>query len=173
MQNPNVPTSPILRFFLKSLPTTVIAGMAFIAIQHPPSTETNRMILSTIVAISICLNGWYGPVMSYKNRIALIAENASRWNRCEFVILPSVTMKISGLFWFNDAAKAARTCKLIACSNQQFIVQCQNNEQSDAPKSRTARFWNGYFFGRDIGDRERSSWRVSCMSLRAHIARRE
>lgn len=63
MQNLNIPTSPFLRMFLKSLPTTAIAGMAFIAIQHPPSTETNRMILSTILAISICLNGWYGPRM--------------------------------------------------------------------------------------------------------------
>jgi hypothetical protein len=63
MQTPNVPPSRFLRILLKSLPTTAIAGMAFIAIQHPPSSEASRMILSTVVAISIGLNGWYGPRM--------------------------------------------------------------------------------------------------------------
>jgi hypothetical protein len=61
MQNVHDSTSPCLGVFVKSLPTTAIAGLAFIAVQHAPSTEVSRMILSTVVAISIFLNGLYGP----------------------------------------------------------------------------------------------------------------
>jgi hypothetical protein len=61
MQNLHDSTSPYLSVFLKSLPTIAIAGLAFIAVQHAPSTEVSRMFLSTVVAISVFLNGLYGP----------------------------------------------------------------------------------------------------------------
>ncbi len=61
MHNLHDSTSPYLSVCLKSLPTIAIAGLAFIAVQHSPSTETSRMILSTVVAISVFLNGLYGP----------------------------------------------------------------------------------------------------------------
>jgi hypothetical protein len=50
-----------LRILCKALPTVVIAAMAFIAINHAPVTESNRVIVSGVVAVLIVLNGWYGP----------------------------------------------------------------------------------------------------------------
>ena len=63
MQSMNETTRPYLRFFVKSLPTTAIAGIAFIAINHAPTTETYRVFLAGTIAILIELNSWYGPRM--------------------------------------------------------------------------------------------------------------
>jgi hypothetical protein len=35
--------------------------MASIAIQHPPSSETNRVMLAAAVSICILFNTFYGP----------------------------------------------------------------------------------------------------------------
>ncbi|QDT11004.1 hypothetical protein K239x_29970 [Planctomycetes bacterium K23_9] len=47
--------------FLRGLPTIAVAGLAGIAIQHSPTVDLSRTILSAIVAAAIILNGLCGP----------------------------------------------------------------------------------------------------------------
>ena len=47
MEHLSTSSSTLLRGFLKTLPSCAIASLASIAIQHPPSSETNRATLAT------------------------------------------------------------------------------------------------------------------------------
>jgi hypothetical protein len=58
----------VLHFLLRSLPTTAIAGTAFIAINHSPASDGYRLCLATAVAILIQLNSTYGPQMGYESK---------------------------------------------------------------------------------------------------------
>jgi len=61
MDHSNLSSSTYIRVFLKMLPPIAIAAMAAIAINHPPSSETNRAMLGRFVVMCILFIGWYGP----------------------------------------------------------------------------------------------------------------
>ena len=61
MEHLSTSSSTLLRGFLKTLPSCAIASLASIAIQHPPSSETNRATLATVVSICMLFNCFFGP----------------------------------------------------------------------------------------------------------------
>jgi hypothetical protein len=61
MEHLSTSSSTLLRGFLKTLPSCAIAALASIAIKHPPSSETSRVTLATVVSICMLFNCFFGP----------------------------------------------------------------------------------------------------------------